>query len=259
MHCAANGQCLGAAKAPGRVRRKMTSIMVGPCDAAIAASMAARRNPYPRATLFATILGSSVAFIDGSVVNVALPALARDLGASPSELSWTINAYLLPLGALTLLGGATGDHFGRRRLFLVGLAVFALASTMCAAAANLTWLLVGRGLQGFGAALLMPNSLAILGSAFDDEGRGRAIGNWAAAGALTGALGPLIGGWLVDTSTWRTIFLLNLPIAAGAGWLAWVYVPESKDTRREVLTGLDRRVDCNPRSWPPHLVPDQGL
>src|SRR5512132_623332 len=217
----------------------MTSAVVGPCDAGLAAAALPCSNPHPRATLAATILGSSVAFIDGSVVNVALPALARDLGAGPAELSWTINAelswtinaYLLPLGALILLGGGAGDHFGRRRLFLVGLAIFTVASLLCAAAPALPWLLAGRGLQGLGAALLMPNSLAILGAAFTGEARGRAIGTWAAAGALAGALGPLIGGWLVDTTGWRTIFLLNLPIAMAAGYLAWAYVPETKDGR----------------------------
>ena len=142
----------------------MSGAIPGPCDAGIAALAPPRANLHPRATLAATILGSSVAFIDGSVVNVALPALARDLGASPEDLSWTINAYLLPLGALTLLGGAAGDHFGRRRLLLIGLAIFTSASILCAIAPVLTWLLVGRGLQGLGAALLMPNSLAILGA-----------------------------------------------------------------------------------------------
>jgi MFS family permease len=131
-----------------------------PCDAGVAAAVRPCGNQYPRATLAATILGSSVAFIDGSVVNVALPALARDLGAGPAELSWTINAYLLPLGALILLGGGAGDHFGRRRPFLLGLAIFTFASLLCAAAPALPWLLAGRGLQGLGAALLMPNSLA---------------------------------------------------------------------------------------------------
>jgi Major Facilitator Superfamily len=175
------------------------------------------------------ILGSSVAFVDGSVVNVALPALGHDLGASPADLSWTINTYLLPLGALLLLGGAAGDHFGRRRLFLIGLAVFTSASILCAVSPVLSWLLVGRGLQGLGAALLLPNSLAILGASFSGEARGQAIGTWAAAGALTGALGPLVGGWLVDTIGWRTIFLLNVPVAAAAAYLAWAYVAESKD------------------------------
>ena len=209
----------------------MSGAVAGPCDTGVAAAALPKSNPHPRATLAATILGSSVAFVEGSVINVALSALARDLGAGPAELSWTINAYLLPLGALILLGGGAGDHFGRRRLFLVGLAIFIVASLLCAAAPALPWLLAGRGLQGLGAALLMPNSLAILGAAFTGEARGRAIGTWAAAGAFAGALGPLIGGWLVDTTGWRTIFLLNLPIAAAAGYLAWAYVPETKDGR----------------------------
>src|ERR1700692_635676 len=152
---------------------------------------------HPRATLAAPILGSSLAFIDGSVVNVALPALARDLKVDPANLSWAINAYLLPLGALILLGGGLGDHFGRRRLFILGLVLFTAASILCAAAPTLAWLLAGRGAQGVGAALLMPNSLAILGGAFSGEDRGRAIGTWAATGALAGALGPVTGGWVV--------------------------------------------------------------
>jgi EmrB/QacA subfamily drug resistance transporter len=176
------------------------------------------------------MLGSSLAFIDGSVVNVALPALAHDLRVSPADLSWTINAYLLPLGVLTLIGGALGDHFGRRRLFQIGLATFTFASLVCAAAPSLAWLLAARGLQGLGAALLMPNSLAILGGAFTGEARGRAIGTWAAVGALAGALGPIVGGWIVDTVGWRMIFLLNVPIAVGAGYLAWKYVEESKES-----------------------------
>ena len=201
------------------------------CDGGIAAAARLQDNRYPRATLAATILGSSLAFIDGSVVNVALAALGRDLAASAAALSWTINAYLLPLGALILLGGSAGDHFGRRRLFLIGLVVFTLASILCAAAPSLHWLLVGRGLQGIGAALLMPNSLAMLGASFSGEARERAIGMWAAVGAISGALAPLIGGWLVDTSGWRTIFLLNLPVAAAAGFLAWKFVPESKEAQ----------------------------
>ena len=186
---------------------------------------------HPRATLAATILGSSLAFIDGSVVNVALPALARDLRADPALLSWAINAYLLPLGALILLGGGLGDHFGRRRLFLTGLMLFTLASVGCAVAPALGWLLAARALQGVGAALLMPNSLAILGTEFAGEARGRAIGTWAAVGALAGALGPIIGGALVDGVGWRVIFLLNLPIAAAAGVLAWRYLAERGPNR----------------------------
>jgi EmrB/QacA subfamily drug resistance transporter len=183
-------------------------------------------------TLAATILGSSVAFIDGSVVNVALPALQRDFGAGAAELSWTINAYLLPLGALILIGGGAGDHFGRRRLFLIGLAAFTFGSVACAAAPGFAFLLAGRGLQGLGAAMLMPNSLAILGAAFSGERRGQAIGTWAAMGALAGAVGPPLGGWMIDTLGWRMIFLINLPIASAAGCLAWISVPDTRDNHQ---------------------------
>jgi EmrB/QacA subfamily drug resistance transporter len=192
------------------------------------------RGMHSRATLAATILGSSLAFIDGSVVNVALPALAHDLKVGPADLSWAINAYLLPLGVMILLGGALGDHFGRRRFFQLGLATFAVASLMCAFSPSLGCLLAARALQGLGAALLLPNSLAILSTAFTGEARGRSIGTWAAAGAFAAALGPIVGGWLVDTAGWRTIFLLNLPIAAGAGYLAWKFVGESTETNRAV-------------------------
>jgi EmrB/QacA subfamily drug resistance transporter len=210
----------------------MSGAVVGPCDPGIARAAVPCSTPHPRATLAATILGSSLAFIDGSVVNVALPAIGADLGASSAQLAWTINAYLLPLGALMLLGGGAGDFFGRRRVFLGGLALFTLSSILCAIAPTLPWLLAARGLQGFGAALLMPNSLAILGSAFSGESRGRAIGIWAAAGAVAGAVGPLVGGWLVDVSGWRVIFLINLPVATAAAYLAWVYLAESRDRRR---------------------------
>ena len=192
-------------------------------------------SPYPRLTVATTILGSSLALIDGSVMNVALPALARDLHAGPAELPWAINAYLLPLGALILLGGSAGDHFGRRRLFLIGLALFVLASIACAVSPSLAWLLAARGAQGVGAALLMPNSLAILGAAFEGDERGKAIGTWAAAGALSSALGPLLGGWLVDTVGWRAIFLINLPVGLAAGYLAWRYVAETRERRSSPL------------------------
>ena len=183
-----------------------------------------------RLTLAASTLASSLTFIDGSVVNVALPALASGLHANPSYLSWAINAYLLPLGALILLGGSLGDHFGRRRLFLIGLLLFAAASVLCAAAPTFAWLLAGRGAQGIGAALLMPNSLAILGGAFSGEERGRAIGTWAAVGAIAGAVGPIVGGWLIDTIGWRIIFVINIPLALAAGILARQFVAEQKES-----------------------------
>lgn len=186
---------------------------------------------HPVATLAASILGSSLAFIDGSVINVALPTIGQSLGAGPAALAWTINAYLLPLGALILFGGAAGDHYGRRRVFLIGLVLFLAASVLCMFAPTQAWLLAGRGLQGIGAALLMPNSLALLGATFTGEERGRAIGTWAAIGAIAGAVGPVIGGWIVDHLGWRPIFLINVPIALGAMWLAVRYVHESRDRR----------------------------
>ena len=185
----------------------------------------------PKGTLAATILGSSLAFIDGSVVNVALPAVERDLassGASGASIGWLINAYLLTLGALVLVGGVAGDRYGRKRMLLIGIAVFTAASLACALAPGFGWLLAARALQGVGAALLVPASLAILGAAFEGEARGRAVGTWAAASAVAGALGPLAGGWLVDAVGWRAIFLINLPIAAAAAWLAWRQVDESR-------------------------------
>ena len=190
-----------------------------------------RRTAHPGATILASILASSLAFIDGSVVNVALPTIDRDLHAGAAGLAWTINAYLLPLGALILFGGAAGDHYGRRRLFQLGIVLFLAASVVCLCAPSLGWLLAGRGLQGVGAALLMPNSLALLGSSFEGEARGRAIGTWAAAGAVAGAIGPVLGGWIVDVFGWRPIFVVNLPIGLAALWLAHRYVAESHEAR----------------------------
>ena len=184
---------------------------------------------HPRWTLAACILASSLAFIDGSVVNVALPAIGADLHAGPAALQWTINAYLLPLSALLLLGGAAGDRFGRRRLLIGGIVLFAVASILCAWAPGLAVLLPARVAQGIGAAMLMPNSLALLGNAFSGEARGRAIGTWAAAGAIAGAVGPPLGGWLVGAVGWRAIFYLNVPLALGALLVAWAYVEESQE------------------------------
>ena len=163
-------------------------------------------------------------------MNIGLPALGATFKASGGELQWVIDAYLLPLSALLLLGGAAGDRYGHARLLVVGTAMFGVASIGCALAPSLAWLLVGRGVQGIGAALLMPNSLAILGARFAGEARGRAIGIWASVGAVMGALGPVLGGWLIDTVGWRSIFLINLPPAIAAIVLALVFV---RDARRE--------------------------
>ncbi len=209
----------------------MSTAALSPCDLNLALATAAQPCRHPTATLAATILGSGLAFVDGSVMNVALPALDRDLHPGPDGLTWLINAYLLALTSLTLLGGAAGDHYGRRRLFLAGIGLFLIASLVCAAAPTLPIILAGRVAQGIGAAMLMPNSLALLGAGFDGEAKGQAIGTWAGVGALAGAIGPLIGGWLVDAVGWRTIFLLNLPIGLAAAWIAWRFVPESRDSR----------------------------
>lgn len=189
------------------------------------------RTKHPTGVVVASILGTSLAFIDGSVINVALPTIGRNLHAGPASLTWLIGAYLLPLGSLILFGGAAGDHYGRKRLFLLGIALFLAASVLCAAAPTLPLLLAGRGVQGIGAALLMPNSLAMLGAAFEGEARGRAIGTWAAAGAITGAIGPVLGGWIIDLAGWRPIFLINLPVGLAAMAMAWAYVDESRDAK----------------------------
>ena len=180
---------------------------------------------HPNWVLVTTILASSLAFIDGTVINVGLSAIGGTFKADAADLQWVINAYLLPLSTLLLLGGAAGDHFGRTRLLVVGTAIFAVASVACALAPSLSWLLAGRVLQGTSAALLMPNSLAILGASFSGEKKGRAIGIWAAASAAMAAVGPVIGGWLIDSVGWRSIFYLNVPPAILAVALALRFIP----------------------------------
>lgn len=188
-----------------------------------------------RGILAAAVLGSAVTFLTGTVVNVALPQLGRDLGAGTSELQWVLNGYLLTLAALILLGGALGDRLGRRRMFLWGCVGFALASVLCALAPSVWWLVTWRVVQGVFAALLIPESLAILESVLRPQDRGRAIGSWSALGGIAAAIGPLLGGWLVDVGSWRWVFVLNLPIAVAALITAWRFVPESRDaTRREL-------------------------
>ena len=183
----------------------------------------------PRWTLAACVLASSLSFVDGSVLNVALPAIRAGYHAGAAEVQWVVNAYLLPLSALLLLGGALGDHFGRRRLLIAGTLLFGIASLVCALAPSLAVLLGARGVQGIGAALLLPNSLALLNAAYEGEKRGRAVGIWAAAGAAAAAVAPLIGGWLVNNVGWPAIFYINLPLAAGAIALAIAFVAEGGD------------------------------
>ncbi len=201
-----------------------------PHDTATArAAEGAGSAAYPRLVIAATILASSLAFIDGSVVNVGLPAIGRSFQADAVGLQWVVNAYLLPLSALLLLGGAAGDRFGRRRLLIAGVLLFGLASLACAAAPTLLWLLIARFVQGASAAALMPNSLAILGQSFSGEAKGRAIGIWAATGAAAGAIGPVLGGWLIDAGSWRFAFLINIPLSVAAIALAYRYVDKDVD------------------------------
>jgi len=190
---------------------------------------AASRSTNPRWTLVCCILASSLSFVDGSVLSVALPAIKASYGAGAEQVQWVVNAYLLPLSALLLLGGAVGDHFGRRRLLIIGTSIFGAASLVCALAPNLALLLAARAAQGIGAALLLPNSLALLNAAYSGEKRGRAVGIWAAAGAAAAAIAPLIGGWLVDAVGWSAIFYINLPLALGAIFLAVRFVDESRE------------------------------
>jgi EmrB/QacA subfamily drug resistance transporter len=166
------------------------------------------------------------------VLNVALPAIGQSFDAHTAEVQWVMNAFTLPLSALLLIGGAAGDLYGRRRVMLLGILLFTAASVLCAVSPSLGLFLAARALQGLGAAMLLPNSLATLSAAFSGEKRGRAVGTWAAAGAVTGAIAPLLGGWLVDGPGWRFIFLLNLPIALAAIALGWRYVPESANEER---------------------------
>ena len=182
-----------------------------------------------------SVAASSLSFIDGSILNVALPAIRAGTGAGAAEVQWVVNIYTLPLAALILLGGALGDHQGRRRWLVIGTALFGLGSLACAISGSLEPLLVGRALQGIGAGLLLPNSLALLNGTYEGEARGRAIGTWAAAGAIAAAIAPLIGGWLVEHVGWPSIFYINLPLVAAAIFVALTRVEEVKEPEKARL------------------------
>lgn len=194
-------------------------------------------EPAGRWVLAATVLGSSLAFLDATVVNIALPAIGRDLDAGVAGLTWTVNAYTLTLAAFVLVGGSLGDRFGRRRVFTVGVAWFGAASLACAVATGVGTLVASRALQGVGAALLTPGALAILQATFRAEDRSRAIGAWSGLAGITGAVGPFLGGWLVGVGSWRWIFLINIPVVVAVLAIAARHVPESRDT------GASGRID----------------
>jgi EmrB/QacA subfamily drug resistance transporter len=185
--------------------------------------------PNTTLVLAATITASAMAFIDGSVVNIALPVIQRGLGASLADMQWVSNAYLLLLGSLILVGGGLGDRIGRRRIFLVGIVLFGAASLVCAVAPSVGVLIAARLAQGVGAALLVPQSLAIISATFPKEVRGAAIGTWAAASSIATSIGPPLGGFLIDLLSWRVAFWINVPISLLAIWLTARYVPENRD------------------------------
>ncbi len=189
-----------------------------------------------RWVLLTTVLGSAIVMIDGTVVNVALPHIGADLEAGFGGLQWVVNAYTLTLAALILLGGSLGDHYGRRRVFLIGVVWFAIASTACGLAPNIETLIIARALQGVGGALLTPGSLALISASFRGTDRAAAIGAWSGLGGLAGAVGPFLGGFLVEWN-WRAVFLINLPLAAAVVALTVLRVPESRDA--ESPPGLD--------------------
>jgi EmrB/QacA subfamily drug resistance transporter len=240
--------------------------MKSPCDEAAIKSGSAIAPCAEAAEpwiLVVAILGSSMAFIDSTVVNVALPAIQSSLGATVTSMQWVVEAYGLLLSALILTGGALGDVFGRKRMFLLGVSVFAAASVACGLAANIRELVIARAVQGFGAAFLVPGSLSIISASFSESKRGRAIGTWSGFTSITTAAGPVLGGWLIEHASWRWAFFLNIPIAVAVIALSFWWVPESKGERKRDdidwigallvtagLTGLTYGfIESSSRSW----------
>ncbi len=218
------GQCFSHLKMPNIVKQ--------PCDEGVIRSApctAPCSRNAGRWVLAATILGSSMAMIDGTVVNVALPVLQSELNATTTDVQWIVESYALFLAALILVGGSLGDRFGRRRIFAYGVALFALASVWCGLSPNVSQLIIARAVQGIGGALLVPGSLAIISASFSQEQRGQAIGTWSGFTAITSALGPVLGGWLVENVSWRWIFFLNIPLAGIVLGILFWRVPESRD------------------------------
>src|SRR5215204_3677854 len=213
----------------------MVAIFKAPCDEQVIAHKVPTRplacpKDVSRAVLITTILASSMVFIDSSAVNVALPTIQRELGASAAQAQWVVESYALFLAALLLVGGALGDHYGRKRIFVLGTVLFAATSVWCGLSPTIEMLIVARAAQGVAAALLTPASLAIISAAFNDETeRGRAIGTWSGFTAITAAFGPVLGGWLVENASWRWVFFINLPLAVVVVAVALRGIPESRD------------------------------
>src|SRR6267143_5259964 len=208
--------------------------MRAPCDETLIRSGSVAAPCKPDAgpwILTATILASSMAFIDSTVVNVAIPTLQKAFHATVVDVQWVIESYGVLLSSLILAGGALGDLFGRRRVFLLGVAVFAAASAACGLAPSVEALVIARCVQGVGAALLVPGSLSIIGASFDEKSRGQAIGTWSGFTAITTALGPVIGGWLIEHGSWRWAFFLNVPIACAVVAISFWRVPESRGSK----------------------------
>jgi EmrB/QacA subfamily drug resistance transporter len=230
----------------------MGNFVKPPCDEAAILTAGAGAAPCAGSTgrwvIIVAILASSMAFIDGTVVNVALPALQSSLQATLAQVQWVVESYALLLAALLLTGGSMGDIYGRRRIFSTGVALFAAASAWCGVAPNITQLIVARAVQGAGAALLVPGSLALISVTFAPEQRGRAIGTWSGFTSITAAVGPLLGGWLVQHASWRWVFFINLPVAMAVVALTLWRVPESRATDRS------RHLD-----WPGVLLTTLGL
>src|SRR6201997_4396778 len=205
--------------------------MKPPCDEAVVRSANADVRSAQQGApgvLVATILASGMAFIDSTVVNIALPALQASLHASVVGVQWVVESYGLFLGALILVGGSLGDLFGRRWMFLLGVGIFGAASIACGLASNIQQLVIARSVQGVGAAFLVPGSLSIISASFDEKTRGQAIGTWSGFTAITTALGPVLGGWLIEHASWRWAFFINIPIAAIVIAISLRHVPESR-------------------------------
>jgi EmrB/QacA subfamily drug resistance transporter len=229
----------------------LVSVVKQPCDEGVVQA-APDKTPCSRKAgrwvLAAAIIGSGMTFIDGTVVNVALPVLQEKLNATVAEAQWVVESYMLLLAALILVGGSLGDRYGRRRVFSLGVAIFALASLWCGLASNVNQLILARAVQGLGAALLVPGSLALISATFSKEQRGRAIGTWSGFTSIAAGVGPVLGGWLVENVSWRWIFFINLPLAAAVLAISWWRVPESRDEK------AGGRLD-----WPGALLTTIGL